>query len=274
MTNIAAGRAFTTGAAEFDEFFKEARELHAEAQRGEADERASHASLIAALGLEPQTTALMAVNEAGQRARKILDTGVLLHLDILPVTKVLTKKESASANLSLDGKDFIKAVEDSTRSSLALSRRVGAVAARAEALEKRRVDLRAQAPVAFRAERQERRDAILRELDAARDVLAETVALGNRYAGLAAKFVLDLAQVLETGADAYPEAQSPIDPTKPAPPASSAPTPGGKKAGGNGAGKRPPAVGGPKAGPPASKPATPTPPPAAKKPKGGDDFEP
>lgn len=273
MTNIAAGRTFTTGTAEFDEFFKETRELHAEAQRGEADERASHASLIAALGLDPQTTALMAVNEAGQRARKILDTGVLLHLDVLPVTKVLTKKESSSASLSPDGKDFVKAVEDSTRSSLALSRRVGAVAARAEALEKTRMDLRARAPVAFRAEREERREAILRELDAARGVLAETVALGNRYAGLAAKFVLDLAQVLETGADAYPEAQGPIDPTKPAP-AAPAPTPGGKKAGGSGAGKRPPAAGGPKAGPPTSKPATPATPPPAKKPKGGDDFEP
>ena len=53
--------------------------------------------------------------------------GMLLHLELLPDQKVITKKEKRDATLNPEGKDFVKAVEESTRSSLALSARVGGI---------------------------------------------------------------------------------------------------------------------------------------------------
>jgi hypothetical protein len=268
-TRIAQGQPFTTGTAAYDDFFKAVRELHAEAQRADADERASHAPLIAAMGLEPKTPMLMAMNEAGQRAKKIREWGVLLHLEILPMTRVVTKKETRDGGLSPEGKDFIKAVEDATKRSIALSRRVGAIAGRAAELERVRADLRAQAPSTFRNEREAQRDETIQELDAAKDVLAETAELSNRYAGFAAKFVLDLAYVLETNEDAYAEGQPPAETGKAPqkstsqPPSSPPPaTPDTQPAA-----KRPPAATPAQRPPPARKPP-------AQKPGGSDDFEP
>jgi hypothetical protein len=254
--HILLGQPYATGNQAYDDFFKAVIALHAEAQRAEADERATHDALISALGLDPKTSTQMTVSEARQRAKKLRDGGLLLHLEITPETKVVTKKETRDASLTSTTKDLLKAVEDSTRSALALTTRVSGIAARAAELEKTRADLRAQAPAKFSAE-EAKRDEITQELDAAAKVLTETSELSNRYAGLSAKFVIDLAHALEFGDDVEAGAD------------------GGKGADARPAAKRPPSrppsgAAGPRP-PPAGKP-----PPAAgpKNPKGGDDFEP
>ncbi|MEO7327589.1 MAG: hypothetical protein ABI193_03355, partial [Minicystis sp.] len=145
-------------------------------------------------------------------------------------------------------------------------------------LEKARSELRAQAPQTFRGEPQAKRDEIIAELDAAQTVLATVLDGSTRHAGLSAKYLIDLAAVMETGAavlgplDTPPKAgrwKNPASPKPASPPAASAPPPP--------AAKKPADTPAP---PPAARPpppATPppaTPPPKKKPPKGGDDFEP
>jgi hypothetical protein len=283
-TYISQGQVLTTGNAAYDNFFKSVRDLHAEAERAQADERVSHGALISALGLEAKTTAKITVSEAGLRAKKIRDAGILIHLEIVPDQKVVTKKEKRDAILNPEGKDFIKAVEEATRSSLALSARIGDIATRAAQLEKVRIDLRAKAPVAFRTEVDSRRDEILEEIDGAAAVLADAVGLSERYAGLAAKFVVDLAHALETGGDvtiddaAAKSAATQLKSTSSPATAAAAVTPPSSFAStepqAQPVTKKPPPVG--------AAPRRPRRPPAAKppprasvnKPKGSDDFEP
>jgi hypothetical protein len=291
-TYIAQGQVLTTGNAAYDDFFKSVRDIHSEAEQAKDDELASHAALIAALRLEPQTSAKMAVSEASQRAKKIRDAGILIHVELIPNQKIITKKEKWDAVLNPEGKDFLKAVEESTRSSLALSKRVGGIGIRAAQLEKVRTDLRAQAPVAFRAEVESRRDEIIEELDACAAVLTDAADLSDRYAGLAAKFALDLAHALDTGADGAaddaaaksaaaqpkgapapappPTTTTTTGPPAPPPPATSTPIASAEPPP-QPVAKRPPPRRPPRA------PAAAKPPPAAaaaKKPKGNDDFDP
>jgi hypothetical protein len=83
-------------------------------------------------------------------------------------------------DLGPDGEALLKAMESSLKSSLDMQKRLAAVAARAADLEKKRADLRSQAPDAFRANPQTKRDEIIAELDASR-------------------FVVELVQAVETG---------------------------------------------------------------------------
>jgi hypothetical protein len=140
------------------------------------------------------------------------------------------------------------------RTSLEMRKRLAAVAARAAELEKRRVDLRNEAPGAFKQDPQARRDEILAELDAAKTVLADAGDGASRAAGAASRFVVDLVQAVETGG-------SPVaEPAKIAK---------GKK------GAWAPPKGAPAAAPRAAVAPAAAPAPAPKKkPKGGDDFEP
>jgi hypothetical protein len=262
---ILTGQTVKTGTASYDDFFKAVVDLHAEAKHAKDDELATHAPLISALGLESKASAELTVSEAKQRSKKLRDGGLALHLELTPETKVYTKKETRDATLLPTTKDLIKAVEDSTRSAIAFAQKTGTIATRAAELEKTRTDLRAQAPATFRADVQSKRDEIIKELDAASKVIAETTDLGNLYAGLSSKFVVDLAHAIESGSQAEAAADagkiakdSAPPPTAKKPPAASPPS------------KPPPAAGAGRPSPP-SKPAAPAGP---KKPKGGDDFEP
>lgn len=279
---VAQGQSFATGQATYDDFFKAVLTLRAEGQKARADEVEARAALTAMLGLEAKAPTTLAVSEAEARAKKLHETGVVFHVDLVPDGKVVAAKARGVTNLEAD--DLAKAAEASTKSAIALSQRLGAVSARAAELEKIRADLRAQAPATFRSEPQARRDEITLELDAAAAVLTEASDAGERWGGVAAKFALDLARALEAGSAAGGDAAGkaakgvgakPPPPvvvaTRPPPPATPpAPPPSPAKA------PDPPPATPAKKPPTAAPPATPPPakPPPAKKPKGGDDFEP
>jgi len=279
---MAQGQPYSTGQGPYDDFFTAVLTLRAEGQKARDDEAATRAALTTMLGLEAKASATLAVGEAEQRAKKMHDAGIAFHVDLVPEAKIVTAKAKGVVNL--EAEDLAKAAEASTKSAITLSQRLGAVTARAAELEKVRADLRAQAPAAFRAEPQARRDEITMELDAAAAVLTEASDAGERWGGVAAKFALDLARALEASNGAAgpgdappgkipkgpPAKPPPRDPMATRPPPSTPaatppPTPGPTK-------KPPPAA------PPAAKPPPATPPaakpPPPKKPKGGDDFEP
>ncbi|APR83083.1 SSU ribosomal protein S2p (SAe) [Minicystis rosea] len=268
---VARGEAFTTGQATYDEFFTAVRQLRSEALAAANDEATAHAGLVKALGLEAATKRALAVDESGLRAKRFQEKGVLIHLELTPDAQLLTARNKV--DLGPDGETLLRAMEDAARTGLDLRKRFVAVAARADDLEKRRVELRAKAPSDFREGPQAKRDEIVVELDAAQGVLADAAEKANRAAGAAARFAVELAQAVETGAEeaARPKAGKrptvtlqPVSPVASSPPAAPAAKPAAPAAK-------------PAAAAPAPKPAGAAPAPAAPPPKkkgGGDDFEP
>jgi len=246
ITHIARGEPFSTGDPKYDEFFSAVRKLRAEALEAEVDEQATRSPLVKALGLEDKATAGAAVSEAELRAKKLGEAGVLLHLEITPDAKLFTQQRKTPPNA--ESKALLEAIEKSAKDALALSKRLGAIEARSNELEKMRAELREKANTTFRADTEARRGEILNELDSSRDVLAESAETGRSYAALSSKFVIDLARAVETGAKVSGAGAAP---TKPPP-----------KKSWSGGGRRP-------SGGAPSKPAAPP-----KKPKPSDDFEP
>jgi len=196
--HVANGEPFTTGNASFDDFFTAVRAVRAEARAAPRDEDAAHAGLIAALGLSPRAGTERTLEEAGARARKLKERGILLHLEIAPEPRFVALRGKAA--LGPEGEALLKAMESATQASLEMRKHLAAVATRAAELEKRRADLRSQAPTAFRDEPVLKHAEIMAELDGARAVLADAGEGATRASGAAARFVVDLVQVVETGA--------------------------------------------------------------------------
>lgn len=253
VPHVVLGEALTTGNPTFDEFFAAVRDVRTAAWAAPKDAEAAHAGLIKALGLEPSAQSTLVLDETGTRAKKLRNMGILLHLEISPQPKLIAVH--GKSDLGPDGEALLHAMEDAARASLETQKRLAAVAARAVELEKRRVDLRGEAPAAFRDDRQAKRDEIITELDAAKGVLAEAGSSTSQASGAAARFVVELVQAAETGGGGM------LDP--------------GRTAHGKKAPWAPPAKtgSGPALAPKTAAPPTAAPPPQ-KKPKGGDDFEP
>jgi len=282
ISRVSRGETLATGDTLFDDFFIAVRDVRTEALAAQADELASHAGLIKALGLEPKTSPASAVGESGLRAKRLQDKGVLLHLEIAPDAKLMTVK--AKFDPGAEGEALFKAMEEAAKSSLDMRRRLVGVALRAGELERRRVTLRTQASATFRDASASKREEIIFELDAAQPVLTDAGERSSNAAGAAARFVVELAQAVETGAGTAvvetklakgarkpPAAPIASTPTPPVVVAAATPTPRPAPAA---APARPaPAKPAPAATKPAAAPAKPAP--AKKKPKGGgDDFEP
>jgi len=277
-SHVEQGEAYSTGNADYDAFFKEVVETHALAQKAQDEQGAAREPLTKALGLKAKADVEETVEAAQTRAKKLHDSGVSLHLQLTPEPRMLAVQ--GGAPIGSDGEELIKAVEESTRTSIELSKKLGALPDKCAELEKKRADLRARSQEAFKAERPVKRREIDRELDAAADVLADASSQSTKYAGNASKFVLDLARAVETGGAAAALAEA----SAKARTAAVAPTV--KPAPGRWRGAPPPKPGAsatppptpPKGIPPRGTAAAerPTPPPArpTKPASGGDDFEP
>jgi hypothetical protein len=265
---VARGEAITTGNMAYDDFFNAVHDLRAEALEAPNDERAPYAHLAKVMGLDPTSNVSQMVGESGVRAKKMLqDHGVQMHLELAPEARLVTAKGKGDPGPDAD--TLIKAMEEAARSSLDMRRRLESLAARAGDLEKRRADLRAEAPSAFREAPQAQRVEVLAELDAAAAVLVASGDAATHAAGAVSRFVVDLAQAVETGASpALDGVKAGRGPRKPSPTAAAPPP------------YTPPPVAVAPAPKPAARPApaSGSPPAAAppkkKKPKGGDDFEP
>jgi hypothetical protein len=247
--HVARGELYTTGNGTFDDFFSAVRDVQEAAKSGPDDAEAARAGLLKALGLDARVAPEKALDEAGKSAKKLQEKGVLLHLEIAPEPKLLATR--GKIDVGADGEALLKAMEGSVKTSLDTRKRLEGLATRAADLEKRRAELRDQAPDAFKGEPPGKREEILAELDASKTVLADAGDGARSAAGAAARFAVDLVQAVETGGFAQ-------EPSKPAKGAKKGGAPGPARGGGA-------AVNG-------SKASAPAPPP--KKGKGGDDFQP
>jgi hypothetical protein len=293
---VTRGEVVSTGNPTYDDFFAAVRQIHTEAVAAASDEQSAHVALIRALGLEPTAKRTLAIDESGLRAKKLSDKGVFLHLELTPEAHMLTAR--GKVDLGPESEALLRAMEDAARTGLEMRKRFATLVARATDLEKKRIDLRAQAPADFRDGPQDKRDRVILELDGATAVLAEALDKSSLAAGSAARFAVELAQTLETGAEEAaakaakgaprrpaitlqlvpapppvasappppPPAPPPVPPPLPPPPAPPPPT---KPTAGRPAAAKP-AAGATRPAPAAGAPAVPV----KKKPKGGDDFEP
>lgn len=236
-SRVATGQPAATGNAEFDAFFKQVDELRAEAQKAGEDEAVARLLLVRAFALPEEAGAAATVKAAGERAKKLKDAGVLLHLELLPEAKLVTRGKGGG-----DAEAELKAIEEAAKSSLAFVRRMAELEKRSMELQNKRRELRSKTRTEFGARAEE----IERELGDAEKALTEAAEFAAGSAGSASYFVLDLAEAVETGAGGSP-------------------LPKGVtvvRSGGRPSGKGP-----------SAKPAGQAPPPKKTKPK-GDDFEP
>lgn len=261
-TLVEQGQAPTTGNAEYDAFFKSVVELRAQTQDAETAEHSARAELAKALGLPDKTEQESMLEAAHQRAKQLKDNGISLHLQITPEPKMI--KVEGTIPVDAPNQAIVDAVEKSAKSSIELSAKLGVLPDRAAELEKKRTALAAQTNTVFKTAKTAQRREVEKELEGAADVLEESSRTSTKYAGMASKFVLDLAQAVETGGAAAALAAAGKGPAVAAP------------------GKVPPRWKPPAKGTwkPPAKPATPatppatTPKPAPKKPPAGDDFDP
>jgi hypothetical protein len=193
-SRVATGQPVATGNADFDAFFKQVDELRAEAAKADEDEAVARLLLVRALSLPEEAGAGATVKAAGDRAKKLRDAGVMLHLELTPEAKLVTRGKAGEDEAA------IKAIEESAKSSLALVRRMGELGKRSADLQNKRRELRSKTRVELGARAEE----IERELSAAERVIAEAAELGSKSAGSASHFVLDLAGAVETGAGSPP----------------------------------------------------------------------
>jgi ParB-like chromosome segregation protein Spo0J len=261
-SKVEVGEAPTTGVADYDAFFKEVVEIRNASTKAEQEEAASRQRLAVALGLTTNADVDDTVEAAQDRAKQLRDNGIQLHLELTPEPRLV--KVEGTIPLDGEGQNLLKVVEESAKSSLDLSRRLGPLPERVTKLEKKRIQLLGSTKQAFRNAKPTKRREIERELDAAEEVLGEASQISAKYAGLASKFVLDLANAVETGGGAAALAQAGKS-SDPPPAAPAKPVPRWR-----GPPRRPPPAA---AQPPATQPASATPAPATKS-KPQDDFDP
>jgi hypothetical protein len=262
-SHLQRGEAYATGNPKYDDFFKEVIALRADAERAPAEEVGARADLVTALGLESKTEIGVTVSETRERAKKLRDYGVMLHLELTPDVKLVTAK---GKQVDDPPPALVSGVVESTRKSLDLTRHLDDVMRQAQDLEKKRIQLRGESQDMFRALPQVKRDEIASELDSAQEVLTGIGETAKKSAGRASEFVVGVVQAVETGAAAANALPPPPPPVQAVASARAAPPKKTWK----------PVTRSTGPGPVVVK-ATTKPPPAAaskKKPKASDDFEP
>lgn len=262
-TLVEQGQAPTTGNAEYDTFFKSVVELHAQTRDAESAEQGSRAELAKSLGLPEKTDQEAMLEAARERAKQLKDNGISLHLQLTPEPKMI--KVEGTIPLDAPNQAIVDAVEKSAKSSIELSEKLGVLPERAAELEKKRAELASRTVTDFKTAKTAQRREVEKELDGAADVLEDSSRVSTKYAGLASKFVLDLAQAVETGGAAAALAAAGKAGAAAKPPGKGAWKPPAKGT------WKPPA----KSPPAAATPPAATPPakPPPKKPP-GDDFDP
>jgi DNA repair exonuclease SbcCD ATPase subunit len=191
--HVQQGEAVSTGNAAYDKFFQQVIDARAEAKRAEKDAEEARAELAKALELDASTATLDEILEKmSERAKKLRDKGVLLHLKLTPEAELVSVVKKP---MDPSGEGVLKAVEASAKKSLDLIKRMDKLTSRAAALEKQRGELVTRAP----GELGPGSNDVVRELEASEAVLDDVASLGSAQAGVTSKFILALAAAVETG---------------------------------------------------------------------------
>jgi hypothetical protein len=239
QTRIERGEVLATGQERFDQFFEDVLSLQTESKTAALERRKAEARLREAINAK-QAGPDAAIEGARGKAKELKELGWLLHLQLTPGVQLVASKAHARVPGSAALEPLSKGVEQSVRDALALAGALSVFGVKAEALERRRLSLRGDASAAFADAT--KRAAVERELDASKELLERARSEGERQAGLASVWVIELASALETGGAGKP-GKPPALPTTRAPTSGSKPPAGGSPAPPPAAPKKPPPKG-------------------------------
>jgi hypothetical protein len=240
QTRIERGEVLATGQERFDQFFEDVLALQTESKTAALERRKAEARLREAIEVK-QAGPDAAIEGARGKAKELKEQGWLLHLQLTPGVHLVTSKAHARVPSSAALEPLSKGVEQSVRDALTLAGALSVFGVKAEALERRRLSLRGDASAAFADAT--KRAAVEAELDASKELLERARAEGERQAGLASVWVIELASALETGGAGKPGKPPALPPTTRATTTGPKPPGGGSPAPPPAAPKKPPPKG-------------------------------
>ena len=196
VTHIDHGQSYSSGNGEFDEFFEATHGLTERLDSARQDREAVLQSFASSLGASADAGYGDAILALGSRAKKLSETGILLHFVLTPEPKVMV------AGGELEGKKKLESAEKAARSALKLFASGAELAAEVRGLEAKREALSGRVAEAFPDA--DKRQEVVSELSAAEKELAALRERAERESGGAAAFVIAMARALETGAALAP----------------------------------------------------------------------
>jgi hypothetical protein len=194
------GQPTSTGNADYDAYYKQVDDLRAEAEKAEKDFEETRAALLKALEMPAEAGPDATVKAASERAQKLRDVGVLVHLELTPEPKLVVARARGAGGGEPQRDVLLLAVEDAAKLSLALVKRMRELDGRASELQNKRRELKAKTKETFGA----RAGDVERDLNASEQAIKDAADLAAKHAGTASYFALVLASAVETGATAAP----------------------------------------------------------------------
>ena len=226
QTKIGQGESFASGEAKFDAFFEEVLDARTKASNidGESPLRQR---LAEGLGLAPNAASDQMISTAKERADAFKTSGGSLYVQMLPEAKLFTR----------EGKDKVgslpKAVEETVKLGVEKSDELNGLGNQIRQIEAKLDDLKHEAETAFPDPK--KRAEVLRELDAAQEVLEKARLRAFAESGRALAFVVAVVRAVDTGGAALvAEAEAGKPKPKPAGTAKPAGAGTGKPAAGTG----------------------------------------
>jgi hypothetical protein len=189
-TKIGRGESFTSGDAKYDQFFQSV--LDAQAKVDGADGEAPlKKALAAGLGVKASMATDEMIAAAKSKAEAMKTGGGGLYVQILPETKLFKKpsKEESEA--------FTKAVEKTVHDGIVRSDELSGIGTQIKDLEARIEELSDGAGDAF--EDPQKKDEVVKELAAAKDVLERSRLKAYAESGRALSFVVGVVRAVDTG---------------------------------------------------------------------------
>ncbi len=196
VTHIDHGQSYASGNGEFDEFFEATHGMKERLDAARDEREAVLQSFASSLGASADAGYGDAILALGSRAKKLSETGILLHFVLTPEPKVLV------AGGELEDKKMLESAEKAAVSAIKLFASGAELAAEVRGLEAKREALSGRTAEAFPDA--DKRQEVAMELSAAEKELVVLRERAERESGGAAAFVLAMARALETGAALAP----------------------------------------------------------------------
>jgi hypothetical protein len=188
-TRIGRGESFTSGDPKYDEFFQSV--LDAQAKVADTDGEAPIKKMLAdGLGMKSSTGTDEVLAAAKSKAEAMQSGGGSLYVQILPETK-LFKKPSKQ-----ESETFTKAVEKAVHDGVAKSDELAGIGTQIHQLEQKQEELSNDVDKTFSDAK--RKDEVIKELAAAKDVLEKSRLKAYAESGRALAFVVGVVRAVDT----------------------------------------------------------------------------
>lgn len=235
-TKLAQGEELVTGNAKYDEFFASTRNLLSRTNGLQTP--ALHRPVAGMLDVKDKNDPSATYAAAKERVGKLKEKGGSVYAALVPEPKLVHKLDASDKTAPA----LMTGIENALREGVSRSRQFEAIAREVDALEATRAALEGDTASSF--EDAELRANVDQELEAARVLLGEAKLRADAESGRALRFVVALAEAVDTGSAeklASTEAPAAAAPAKKPGGGKLGVRPGGAKPGGGGAAPAKPA---------------------------------